>query len=77
MLRQRAQSVEKTNGSFPECKGSQRDHRGPRVDSGWSAEPVRFAILCVCVHWSRKSTLNSQRGWDPSRVGGPALGFGG
>ena len=74
MLRQQTQSVKKTNGSFPEFKGSQRCHRGPRVDSEWSGKPVRFAT--VCVHCSRKSSLGSQRGCDPSRVGGPALGFG-
>ena len=32
---------------FSEFKGSQRDHRGPRVDSGWSGAPVRFATVCA------------------------------
>ena len=49
VLRKRAQAVERTNGSFPEFKGSQGGRRGPRVDSGWSAEPVSFVTLCVCV----------------------------
>ena len=49
MLRQQTQSVKKTNGRFPEFKGSQRCHRGPRVDSEWSGKPVRFATVCVCI----------------------------
>ena len=49
MLRQQTQSVKKTNGRFPEFKGSQRCHRGPRVDSEWSGKPVRFATVCAIL----------------------------